>query len=211
MARAFTAIASAAGAAALLAAAPAVAQEPFNGPYIGVQAGWQQDNARVSVETGNTEVITRGKKSGFEYGAQLGYDAKLGEQFVLGAEAFVSGSTGRNEFSNTAYVKSGRSFGLLGRAGVLATPQTLVYATGGWENARFSFNDAGTKISKNKDGWTVGAGIEQLINPNVGVRVEYRYSRFGNSHIDALDPLTGGETHMRDTRNRILAGVNYRF
>lgn len=221
MARAFTTFATLAAASAALVAAPAVAQEAFNGPYVGVQAGWQRDNSRMSVDTGALEITARAKKSGFEYGAQLGYDAKMGEQFVLGAEAFLSGSTGKNRLPGDDYLKAGRSFGLLARAGVLATPQTLVYATGGWENARFSYHNPGGKASTNKDGWTLGVGVEQMIDTNVGLRVEYRYSRFGNSRFDAADALVGGggdgeimtaaEARLRNTRNRVLAGVNFRF
>lgn len=211
MVRAFSMLAAAACATATVVATPALAQEPFNGPYVGVQAGWQRDSGRLSVDYGATEVITRARKSGFEYGAQLGYDGKLGDQFVVGAEAFFSGATGKNELSPSEYVKASRSFGLLGRAGVLATPQTLVYATGGWENARFAYHNGPSKISKNKDGWTIGAGIEQMIDQNVGVRLEYRYSRFGNSDIDAANALTGGDTSFRNTRNRVTVGVNYRF
>lgn len=211
MVRAFTMLAAAAGATAALVATPALAQEPFNGPYVGVQAGWLQDSGRLSVDNGATEVITRAKKSGFEYGAQLGYDAKVGGQFVLGAEAFYNGSTGKNYLPGGDYVKGNRAFGLLARAGVLATPQTLVYATGGWENARFAYHDGPAKVSKNKDGWTLGAGVEQMVMQNVGVRVEYRYSRFGNSDIADANVLTGGNTSFRDTRNQVTVGVNYRF
>ena len=213
MARAILLAAAAAGATALLAASPTLAAEPFNGPYVGIQGGWQQNSNRLSVDVGNVETAYKMKKSGFEYGAQIGLDGRMNDQFVIGAEAFVSGSTGKNYFpdSDDGHVKAGRSFGLLARAGVLATPATLVYGTGGWENARFSFRGEGVDIGTNKNGWTLGAGIEQMLGENLSARVEYRYSRFGKSNIEELDDVLDGKAQMRTTRNRILAGVNYRF
>ncbi len=211
MARAIFLAAAAAGATALLASSPSLAAEPFNGPYIGVQGGWQQDSDQLSSTSGATTIITRGKKSGFDYGAQLGLDGRMNDQFVIGAEAFVNGGTGTVRLPGVDEVKAGRSFGLLARAGLLATPVTLVYGTGGWENGRFTYRVGGAEASQNADGWSLGAGIEQAIGENLSAKVEYRYTRFGKFGSDDLDLLTGGDSKLKATRNRVLVGVNYRF
>ena len=211
MARAILFAAAAVGATALLAASPTLAAEPFNGPYVGIQGGWQQDSDRLSTTTGATTVTTRGKKSGFEYGAQLGLDGRMNDQFVIGAEAFVNGSTGTVRLPGAGEVKAGRSFGLLARAGLLAAPETLVYGIGGWENGRFNYHRGGGEVAKNANGWSLGAGLEQMVGENLSARIEYRYTRFGEFGSNDLDALAGANSKLKATRNRVLVGVNYRF
>ncbi len=202
-------------AAALAAGSQAFAAEPFSGPYVGVQGGWQQDKVRATVRDSESTTTGRETSSGFAYGAQLGYDFKVGESFVVGAEAFLTGDTDKLRWAvgpgQSVSFDGGRSFGLLARAGVLATPKTLIYAKGGWENGRFTLasTDAGVteRASTNRDGWSLGAGVEQMLTDNVSARVEYRYTKFNSF---GNDDLSDGAS-ARVNRNRIMAGVNYRF
>lgn len=195
---------------AMAAGSQALAAEPFNGPYIGVQGGWQQDKARFTVTDSVGTSTASDTGSSFSYGAQLGYDAKVGEKFVLGAEAFITGDTNKLRSGNLSF-DGGRSLGLLARAGVLATPRTLVYAKGGWENGRFTYAQSGIGVSTNRDGWSLGAGVEQMLTENVSARVEYRYTKFNSFSSDALNAAVGDDASVRVNRNRVMAGVNYRF
>lgn len=194
---------------ALVAAAGAMAAEPFSGPYIGAEAGWQQDKLRSSITTGGTTLSADDDVSSFAYGGQLGYDFKLSPSFVIGAEAHLTGDSGKIRVGN-ASADAGRTFGLTARAGVLATPQTLVYAKGGWVNGRFTFNDGVDSASQNRDGWTLGGGVEQMLTENVSARVEYRYSKFNRFRGDPAD-FGGDNVSARFTRNAVMAGVNFRF
>ena len=215
MAKAINFALALAGMATLFTATQASAAEPFNGPYIGIQGGWQQDKVRATVREGTGTTTARETSSGFAYGAQLGYDFKVSEQFVLGAEAFVTGDTDKMRWAvgpgSTVSFDGGRSFGLAARAGVLAGPSTLVYAKGGWENGRFSVettdSDGTERISSNRDGWTLGAGVEHQLAQNVSARVEYRYTKFNSFGNDDVS----SDGSVRINRNRIMAGVNYRF
>jgi outer membrane immunogenic protein len=195
----------------LVSAGSALAAEPFNGPYIGAQAGWQQDRNRLtSIDDEGVRSSVSDRSSSFAYGAQLGYDAKVAEQFVLGAEAFIIGDTNKARAGNVTF-DGGRALGLLARAGVLASPRTLLYGTGGWENGRFTYAVSGIGVSTNRDGWTLGGGIEQMLTDNVSARVEYRHTKFNSFNSDALDAATGADSSARVNRNRVMLGVNYRF
>lgn len=210
MARAIKIALAAAGAAALFTGTQASAAEPFNGPYVGVQGGWQQDKNRFTLRDSEGTYTNRLNGSSFTYGAQLGYDHKIADQFVLGAEAFISGDTGKVREDDASF-DGGRSLGLLARAGVLAGPRTLVYAKGGWENGRFSYRESGIGVSTNRDGWSLGAGVEQMITDNISARAEYRYTKFNSFSSEALDNALDATAQTRVNRNRLLVGVNYRF
>lgn len=196
--------------AALFAATGAFAAEPFNGPYVGVQAGWQDDNNRFTLRSPGGTSTESLSGSSFAYGAQLGYDAKVGENFVLGAEAFLTGDTNKVRSGNSTF-DGGRSLGLLARAGILAGPRTLVYLKGGWENGRFTYQENGIGVSTNRDGWSLGGGLEQAITDAVSARVEYRHTKFNSFSSSALDAALGSTAEARVNRDRVMVGVNYRF
>lgn len=195
-----------AGMAAVFAATQASAAEPFSGPYVGVEAGWQQDKLRATLRTTEGSFTASDNSSGFAYGGQIGYDFKLSDKFVLGAEAFATGDSSKIEFDDVS-ADGGRALGLAARAGVLAGPRTLVYLKGGWENGRFTFDDGVDRASANRDGWTLGGGIEQMVTENVSARVEYRHTKFNSFTVDGIDDGASA----RFNRNRIMVGVNYRF
>lgn len=196
--------------AALLGATQALAAEPFNGPYVGVQAGYQHDNNRFALRGPGSTSTQQIGGSGFAYGGQIGYDARVGEKFVLGAEAFLIGDN--NTISQgTSTFDGGRALGLLARAGVLAGPRTLIYGKGGWENGRFTYQENGIGVSTNRDGWSLGAGVEQMITDAVSARVEYRHTKFDSFSSSALDAALGSTAEARVNRDRVMVGVNYRF
>lgn len=203
--------------AALAVAAPVLAQgapESFNGPFIGVQGGWQQDRQTLNVNNGG--VITSGKqnKAGFAYGGQIGYDFRLTPNVVLGAEVDLTGRTGttRLDGNSSLDLKQGRTIAATARLGYLATPEGLLYVRGGYANARFTIRDSNTNISENRDGYQVGVGYEQLLMRNVSARVEYAYSRFGNDNLPALAADLGAtEAKLKYSRNAVTAGLNFRF
>lgn len=179
--------------AALFGATQALAAEPFNGPYIGAEAGWQQDKVRANVATGGTILSGSGKDDSFAIGGQIGYDLKVAPSFVIGAEG--------------SFTTPGRTFGLTGRAGVLATPQTLIYGKGGWVNSRYEVEVGPNSTRRNRDGWTIGGGVEQMLTENVSARVEYRYSDFKS----VSGTLSGNAFSANPDRHQVMAGVNFRF
>ena len=133
-----------------------------------------------------------------------GYNWRAG-QFVIGgqAEATIFGDMGmksrgtlvgtstslvppfttvstidRSEFAQLLRSRAG----LIGRAGLLATPNLLVYGLGGAEFGHFTFQDSvdqvGGAYGKWAFGYTAGAGAELKLTDRWSVRGEYRYTRF---------------------------------
>lgn len=194
---------------ALLAAAaiagPAAAQEAanFNGAFVGGQIGWQQDRQSLTTSTVPPTTI-RAKGDGLAYGGQLGYDFNLGGG-VIGIETSITGRTGSNRFP-TFDLDAGRTINVTARAGVLVSPDALLYARGGYSNARFSVTNP-TGSSENRDGYTVGAGFEKMLSSNVSARVEYNYGDYGNDTL----PGAGGPSTLNYHRHAVMTGVNFRF
>ena len=197
---------SAALATALSAAivAPASAAE-FDGPFVGAQVGWQSEKLQdtdLSFGVVPVDDAINSVTGGF----YAGYDKEVAERVVIGAEGgldFASDDeTQTSAAGTTISVDPKYSFDLTARAGFLVTPGTLVYARGGYTNARVRttvMSSIGSQSdSDNHDGWLLGAGVERQIKDNLSARLEYRHSKFS-------------EDEGKDQRNRVLAGLSYRF
>lgn len=186
-------------------AAPATAAE-FNGPFVGAQVGWQSEKMKNTDSSfGLTPVDdTVNSVTG---GIYVGYDKRVADRVVIGAEAgldFASDDETQASVAGMTYsVDPKYSFDLTARAGYLVTPETMVYARGGYTNARVGTSVASLagiqSDSDNQDGWLAGAGVERQIKDNISARLEYRYSRFSQ------------DSDGKDNRNRVLAGLSYRF
>jgi outer membrane immunogenic protein len=133
----------------------------------------------------------RNDKDGIEYAARVGFDVQR-SSFVFG----VVGEFGKAEindsvtaFSTTpAFYTMTRSLrynaGVRARAGFVAGPSTLFYATGGGAYGRirnsFTTNNAtnsfATNGSKNAYGYSVGGGVEQKLGRNFSIGLEYLYT-----------------------------------
>ena len=187
-----------------LASAAATAA-PFDGPYVGAQVGWQSEKMR-DVKSNFGVVPVDQNQNSVTGGLFAGYDKTINGRFVVGGEAgldFASDAQVQSNVAGTNYsVDPKYSFDVSGRAGYLVNPQTLVYARGGYTNARVrtTITNAASiqSASKNEDGWLVGAGVERMVAQNVSARLEYRYSKLS-------------EGDGKDYRHRVLAGLSYRF
>lgn len=185
--------------------APAAFAQNFDGPYVGVQAGWDLTDVRnPSTELGTLALDDDGQS--FTGGAFAGFDRQVAPRVVLGAEAGAdigsddalktSGGTGE------AIIDPDWSFDLTARAGYLLNPSTLAYVRGGYTNARVKTTMttpvARLTENENRDGWLAGAGIERQLMQHTSARLEYRYSDLSEGD-GAYD------------RHRVLAGISYRF
>ena len=176
---------------AATAATPALAQDvahaPFTGPHIEALAGYDR------VGNSNSDKI-----DGFLFGVGLGFDVQAGP-VILGVEGEVADSTARiRDNSNVPAgaretVDTDRDLYIGGRIGIAAAPATLIYAKGGYTNARFedNFRTAGgttqTQFATNLDGYRIGAGVEQKFNlfgPSGFVKAEYRYSNYKSANVN---------------------------
>lgn len=185
--------------------APAAAQEAtkFDGPFVGVQLGWQQDRRSATSSTVPPST-TRLTSDGLVDGGKVGYDVNIGGG-VLGLEGSITGRTGNNGSAALDF-ETGRTINVTARAGLLVSPESLLYARGGYSNARFSFtNPAGNSESRN--GYTLGAGYERSLADNISARIEYAYSDYGSDTL----PGIGGPVDVNYRRHGITAGFNLQF
>ena len=199
-------ILSSVAALALATGAAGVAHaEPFNGPYVGVQGGWSQHDLGTP-STPHGDILIDDSRDAVVGGAFAGYDYKIGSNVVIGAEAGIQAGTDDSIVRDTDLARftidPKYSFDLTARAGYLVNDKTLVYARGGYTNARVrtSIEDADglLRTSSNRDGWLVGGGVERAITDNISARAEYRYADLG-------------EGNGRFDRHQALIGVVYRF
>jgi len=194
----------AAGIAAASLASTASAAE-FNGPFVGAQVGWTSNEVK-NPETSLGSVPLEDDQQSITGGIYAGYDRKVADHVVIGVEGgldFASDDDLHSSLAGNSFtIDPKRSFDLTARAGYLTDPSTLVYARGGYTNARTEnslVNAAGTATAyDNRDGWLVGGGVERQFMSNASARLEYRYS-----------DLSEGDGNF--DRHRVLAGVSYRF
>lgn len=211
-------------------AAPVVIPYNWTGLYIGGHfgCGWVRQNIeRITVEDGEDPVGGIGTNGdGCFGGGQIGYNYQFPNNVVLGIEADASwgslkssGSAPEGDEELIPFDQKLKSFGTVrGRLGY-AFGQWLPYVTGGWAWGRnkltvYAFDDdLITSDTRTHSGWTVGAGLEYLINRNWSVKVEYLYLDLGTetynnvAFFDAAFP--GADLDLKV--NTVKLGVNYKF
>lgn len=220
-----------ASASATAVAVPAAAQdnEAFTGPRIEGIAGYDISKAGSDIDNDLNDEDDE-SIDGFMYGVGVGYDFGIGDRAILGLEAEVTDSTAETEVVDGdledlgfgAQLNTGRDLYVGARAGYVVSPNMLLYAKGGYTNARFNMlaNDGATELETDVDldGWRVGAGAEYALSENSFVKLEYRYSNYTEGEFDFndddfFDPDTG-ESDRFDAdldRHQVAVGFGLRF
>jgi len=188
----------------------------WTGWYIGAHAGaaWQQSHTSES-EYGRVFYNNSFSKTGFIGGGQIGYNWQHGN-FVFGLEGDISGLSGKNtgQSGYTTYSSQIRWLSTVrGRFG-LAVGDTMAYATAGvaFGGVRNSFNVDGVNYSdsKTKTGWTVGGGVEHMLNRNWTIGLEGLFVDLGRSSVNGRS--SSGKTTRFE--NQAVIGrvkLNYKF
>ena len=205
-------------------AAPALAQDngaTFTGPRVEAIVGYDITNAGSSVDDDSNQPNDQ-SIDGFMYGVALGYDFDFGG-VVVGAEAELTDSTAKVEYNDGDFegfgfgnVRAGRDLYLGARAGVKATPDVLLYAKGGYTNAKFDFlsNDGTTEFNQDldTDGYRIGAGAEYALNKNSFMKIEYRYSNYSKAEVDFEGDVADSDPFDVDLdRHQVVASYGLRF
>ncbi|MFC4254339.1 outer membrane beta-barrel protein [Altererythrobacter xixiisoli] len=181
--------------AAVAAAAVATPALAHTGPYIGVIAGYD----RVSVEAGDeTE-----NKGNVAYGVIAGYDYHFEDRTVIGLEVELSDSEVSEGFDGAKISAGHDIYGGI-RAGYEVSEGTLVYAKAGYTNARVKYELGDFEDSDAQSGFRVGGGVEKQF-ANFGLRLEYRYSNYGDINI------ADEETGIRASRHQLMVGALAKF
>lgn len=180
--------------------------------------------------------------SGVLGGIQAGYNYQM-NSIVLGLEADInlSGMKGNSTTFGAptppgpptyTWMRSAKNdwfLTLRPRIGV-TFDRTLVYVTGGlavgdikgdWSVLGSNGYSKAGSVNKTKAGWTIGGGVEQAINQNWSVKLEYLYTDLGR--VDYASFYRPGSTFAPPGANyrellsqdlkfhTVRVGVNYRF
>lgn len=175
---------------------------------------------------------------GFFGGLQAGWNWQV-DRVVLGIEGDISVADINGEMelyskTATASVSGGSKVDWFGtarlRGGFLATPELLVYATGGlaWGSVKASYDlDLGSfgqldgDTSESHMGWSLGGGLEYAVTRNIFVKTEYLYVDLGKAELlnedlaGIVNTQARGSVDLKIEQDisfhTVRAGVNYRF
>jgi outer membrane immunogenic protein len=195
------------------------------GWYIGASAGAAWQKSDVNTNSGFVECCYRFipnpnasiSKTGFIGGGQIGYNWQHGN-FVFGLEGDISGLNGRastsfaTDYTAGSYSSKIRWLSTVrGRFG-LAVGDTMAYMTagvafGGVKNT-VTYDEFGTySRSKTKTGWTIGGGVEHMLNRNWTIGLEGLF-------VDLGDTTVGPRSKTTRFSNQAVIGrlkLNYKF
>ena len=195
------ALVSCAAAALALGSAHVANAQSFTGPFIGVQGGWEETNARNPNTAVGVTPLAQTSDTG-TVGVFMGYDKEVQPRIVLGAQVEANFPISSTWGNGAASLSVKRSVDLSVRAGYLVTRKTLLYVRGGYSNELIGgavLTPAGyISGSSDRDGWLLGGGVEHKLTPKISARLEYRYTDLSEG-AGMLD------------RHQVMAGVAYRF
>jgi len=216
--------------------------QSWTGAYVGVTAGygWGDSNSTITaIDTqlipffqsqGSIPTSLNHRLKGFIGGGEVGYNWQSGH-WVTGLEADFSYSglrgdvtshapqIGANPETLTSQSTELAWFGTArARMGYLASPDTLLFATGGLAYGRVKVStnlvadpslpctnvvcSAGS-TSETRVGWTIGGGLETKIASSWTVKVEYLYFDLGN-----ISDATNSASPLPFWNGRPMVGVN---
>jgi outer membrane immunogenic protein len=182
----------------------------WSGLYAGVQAGAGALVTGTDFATASTGFDLDEGGDGFLYGGLIGFNLQVGERFVLGLQgdiAFTDIDT-QNTLLDSAVELDSIDLDFIAsaslRLGVLLTPDTLLYAIGGYSYAEFGLELPASQEEDLTDGklegFHIGAGLETRLADRLTARIEYRYTDFGRWHpveeTDIIDMTAHTHTGM---------------
>lgn len=195
--------------------------DKFTGPRVEALVGYDDVRAGSSVDDDGNDNNDQ-SIDGVNYGIGIGYDIDLGGA-VLGLEGEYTDSTAKTEFDNGDFegfgfgrVDAGRDLYVGARIGAKVQPDLLLYAKGGYTNAKLNVltNDGVTEYDEDfdLDGYRIGAGAEYALSNNTFVKLEYRYSNYQKGEVDFGGDLPDSDRFDVDLdRHQIMAGFGMRF
>jgi len=228
---------------AILIAAPALAADmavkavpaaptmpSWEGFYVGADAGYGIGITDFNQPFQGDFVATHG----FAGGLLGGYNHVFAPRWLVGAEADVTwGNIAHKEHLDDGFgeildikLSENEATSLRVRFGYLLEPNTLLYITGGWSWARFSYGFASTidgseAASVALNGPEVGFGVETLLGGGWSARLEYleafyNYGSFASPALGTAINLLGSTANFSTIDQKPAVGIGrfaliYRF
>ena len=172
----------------------------WTGFYIGANGGFGGSNVNYSATVAGFPASATLNSSGFLGGGQAGVSNwQVAPLWVIGVETDFDGTNISSNASATgpfATANAGAKvdwFGTRPRpacAGVLVTPNVLLYGTGGWAYGHTTSSASATALgvtasasgASAQNGWTAGAGLEYAFNPWLSFKTEYLFVDLGTAN-----------------------------
>ena len=201
-------------------APPVFTSFTWTGAYVGGNLGWRAANFDPVINSLEINGKTRHSLTG---GGHVGYNYQVHPNVVVGLEADMQYGSGEAKGPSVAtpagLLSSRASIGWAGSVrGRLGYTQDnwMIYGTGGLAFADLEVQAAlstpssvwTSKNDKWAAGYTVGAGVEYMLTPNVTVRGEYLYSDYGRHTVTIP---TGSQASVEVDSHSARAGVSYKF
>jgi outer membrane immunogenic protein len=214
---------------------PPVIVYNWTGCYIGGNVGGGSARIReTSVSVAGVPFVSdfgRSEKWDVIGGGQIGCDYQFAGNWVVGVQGMFDFADIRSNHILPAFPtfftenRTKDVFTVTGRVGYLFAPQVLAYVKGGGAWARIDTTHFATvppptivsefATGQDRQGWTIGGGLEWMFAPGWSVFGEYNYMDFGRKTVGfTTGPLAVGIPSTVSTRFEIqqaLAGVNYKF
>lgn len=190
---------------------PVVIYAPtWTGAYVGLTAGYSFANTEFDV--GGLFTFDGLGADGLQGGIIGGFNWQVSPRFVVGVEADASISDVTTAITlgglGNAELTSDWNWAVRGRAGVLITPETLFYLSGGWAWAHSELSGVPLLFDETFSGPQLGVGIESMLTPNVLVRLEYLHTFFND---ETLFAGIGGGLSVEPSAGTARLGVVYKF
>jgi outer membrane immunogenic protein len=228
-----------------LKAPPPPPVDVWGGWYVGLNVGGSFGRVRDTTNDGVLFSSMSSKLNGVIGGDQVGYNWNSGN-WLLGLEADIQGSSERGTATTNIPASCGFGCTLAGtlapsitlsdqeklvwfgtvraRAGILATPTWLLYATGGLAYGGIHSNEIVTTVfpvpagfigigpttatanfNTTRAGYAAGSGVEGVVSGDWTVKLEYLFVDFG-MFTNNFAPIPQS-THVND--NIVRVGLNY--
>jgi opacity protein-like surface antigen len=203
---------------------------PWNGPFFGVQLAGSVSGAETNEYLASTGMRTNAfndRGGGIGGGFNFGWNWQpWGNNVVVGVtlDANILNDAVKHSFAGGTSIGSTVSFtaSAMARAGVLATPNLLIFAQSGVsianQNLKIAFGGPVTKESQITPGFSLGAGAEWMMPTSLlsglgptSLFVDYAHTWWGNAQLNmpAASPLFD-YTWMRQS-DVVKAGFRVRF
>jgi outer membrane immunogenic protein len=137
--------------------------------------------------------------NGAMWGGHVGYNFQF-NKYVVGVEGTFDGTNLEGDTSCVIFLSCHREAdwigSVVGRAGFLVTPNTLIYGMGGiaWGKLNTDVKIGGLNILSGDDvhtGWTAGLGVEQAFSDRITARIEYAHVDLGDETTTLTSPGGG--------------------
>jgi outer membrane immunogenic protein len=209
----------------------------WSGCYIGANTGgaWADKNITLTNLDGVPLVggpFSLGSipTSGWAYGGQIGCDAQINHDWVVGIRGMWDGANmkgsitpaiGAFAFDETDHIKINQFGTIVGKFGYLLNPTLQLYGLAGvaWVHDHYFTNVPvfGELVagSQTRSGYDVGAGLSWMFWRNWDLWVEYDYMGFGTKSVTLngegiFSTFTFG-VDVKQSVSKVLLGLDYRF